>query len=84
MGNTIEHFREKAQLYEEVYAVSLDLEAETYKVESYAERSYAGKPKVVRQVKLTSGKDLAGVTIGELEMQSPFVFFLGPKGIQQE
>ena len=84
LGNTIRFYREMAQLHEEVYGVSLDLEGGTYKVLALEERTFFGKPAKIREGRLSSGQKFGSVLIGEIEMASPFMMILGPRGVLPE
>lgn len=80
LGNTIRLYREKAQEEEEIYTLRMELDRGTYMVSCQGEK--------IRRGKLGPGQSFGKVYSGPLasavEVPSPVVLNLGPRGLVPE
>lgn len=83
LGNTIRTFRERAELEERVYVLTLDSDAGTYAVATEAERGpfRLGEMEEVRKGRLEAGQAFARFQVGETERSGLLILHLTPKGV---
>jgi len=73
VGNTIRLYREKAQEDEETYTLRIELDRGTYLVTAGGE--------TLRKGKLASGQTFGKCFFGELDVPTPLILNLGPRGL---
>jgi prepilin-type N-terminal cleavage/methylation domain-containing protein len=84
LGNLIRTYREKAQLEESAYALSIDLEKGTYCVQAVDEDVPLGSLEVVRKGKLGTRRSFGTVIVDGLEEKKALTLFLDDRGILPE